>query len=214
VLEDVSFSLPSGACLAIIGPSGAGKSTIAQLLPRFWDYQQGEILLGGYDLRSYHPDDARALMSVIAQDTYIFNGTIRDNLLLAKGDASDEEIEAAARQARLHAFVEALPQGYDTLVGENGARLSGGERQRIAIARAILKAAPILLLDEPVAHLDAVTAREIMETLRALMTDRTALILAHDLHGMDFVNHVVWLEAGRLWESHVAGDGGVRASGQ
>jgi ATP-binding cassette subfamily C protein CydC len=207
VLEDVSFSLSSGACLAIIGPSGAGKSTIAQLLLRFWDYQQGEILLGGYDLRSYNPNDARALLSVIAQDTYIFNGTIRDNLLLANGDASDEEIEDAARQARLHAFVETLPQGYDTLVGENGARLSGGERQRIAIARAILKEAPILLLDEPVAHLDAVTAHEIMETLRALMTDRTTLILAHDLRGLDFVNQVLQLDGGRLREYHTANSG-------
>ncbi len=112
---------PAGGCLAIIGPSGAGKSTLAQLLLRFWDYQQGEILLGGHDLRSYNPDDARALFSVIAQDTYIFNGTIRDNLLLANGDASDEEIETAARQAQLHAFIETLPHGYDTLVGENGA---------------------------------------------------------------------------------------------
>jgi ATP-binding cassette subfamily C protein CydC len=132
---------------------------------------------------------------------------------LVVGDPGDEEIEAAARQARLHAFVETLPQGYDTLVGENGARLSGGERQRIAIARAILKEAPILLLDEPVAHLDAVTAREIMETLRALMTDRTTLILAHDLRGLDFVNHVLRFDGGRLWESHAARDGGVRASG-
>jgi ATP-binding cassette subfamily C protein CydC len=148
-------------------------------------------------------------MSVIAQDTYIFNGTIRDNLLLAKGDASDEEIEAAARQARLHAFVETLPQGYDTLVGENGARLSGGERQRIAIARAILKAAPILLLDEPVAHLDAVTAREIMETLRALMTERTTLILAHDLRRLDFVGQVLRLDGGRLREYHTASSGGA-----
>jgi len=213
-LEDVSFSVPSGGCVAIIGLSGAGKSTLAQLLLRFWDFQLGEILLGGYDLRAYNPDDARALLSVIAQDAYLFNGTIRDNILLAKGDASDEEIEAAARQAQLHAFVEALPQSYDTLVGENGARLSGGERQRIAIARAILKNAPILLLDEPTAHLDAVTAREIMETVRALMADRTTLILAHDLRGLDFVEHVLRLEAGRLRESHAARDGGVQTGGR
>jgi ATP-binding cassette subfamily C protein CydC len=191
----------SGDCLAIIGPSGAGKSTIAQLLLRFWDYQQGEILLGGHDLRSYNPDDARALFSVIAQDTYLFNGTIRDNILLAKGDASDEEIETAARQAQLHAFIETLPQGYDTLVGENGARLSGGERQRIAIARAILKDAPIWLLDEPTAHLDATTAQEMMETLRAVMSDRTTLILAHSLQGLDFVDHAIQLDAGRLVKS-------------
>ena len=208
-LEDISFSVPAGGCLAIIGPSGAGKSTIAQLLLRFWDYQQGEIVLGGHDLRSYDPDDALSLLSVIAQDTYIFNGTIRDNLLLAKGDASDEEIEAAARQAQLHAFIETLPQGYDTLVGENGARLSGGERQRIAIARAILKDAPIWLLDEPTAHLDATTAREIMETLRALTATRTTLILVHDLRGLDFAGHVLQLNAGRLRENHASSGAGA-----
>ena len=208
-LEDVSFSVPAGGCLAIIGPSGAGKSTIAQLLLRFWDYQQGEIVLGGHDLRAYHVDDARALFSVVAQDTYLFNGTMRDNLLLANGDASDEEIEAAARQAELHTFVQTLPQGYDTLVGENGARLSGGERQRIAIARAILKDAPIWLLDEPTAHLDATTAREIMEALRALTATRTTLILAHDLRGLDFAGHVLQLNAGRLRENHASSSAGA-----
>jgi ATP-binding cassette subfamily C protein CydC len=201
-LDDISFSAPTGGCLAIVGPSGAGKSSIAQLLLRFWDYQQGEILLGGNDLRAYRPDDARALLSVVAQDTYLFNGTIRDNLLLAKGDASDEEIENAARQAQLHGFVQTLPEGYDTLVGEDGARLSGGERQRIAIARAILKDAPILLLDEATARLDAVTAAEIMQTLRALMASRTTLILAHDLRGLSFADRVVWLDAGRIVEGY------------
>jgi ATP-binding cassette subfamily C protein CydC len=213
-LEDVSFSVPAGGCLAIIGTSGAGKSTIAQLLLRFWDYQQGEILLGGHDLRAYNPDDACALFSVIAQDTYIFNGTIRDNILLAKGDASDEEIEAAARQAQLHAFIETLPHGYDTLVGENGARLSGGERQRIAIARAILKDTPIWLLDEPTAHLDATTAREIMEALRALTATRTTLILAHDLRGLDFAGHGLQLNAGRLRENHASSGAGAQMGGR
>jgi ATP-binding cassette subfamily C protein CydC len=210
-LEDVSFSVPTGGCLAIIGPSGAGKSSLAQLLLRFWDYQNGEILLGGHDLGAYRSDDARALLSVVTQDTYLFNGTIRDNILLAKGDASDEEIEAAARQAQLDAFVQILPQGYDTLVGENGARLSGGERQRIAITRAILKEAPILLLDEATAHLDAVTAREIMETLQVLMTTRTTLILAHDLRGLDFVDHVLRFDAGRLVVGPAARQDSVQA---
>jgi ATP-binding cassette subfamily C protein CydC len=213
-LEDISFTVPSGACVAVIGPSGAGKSTITQLLLRFWDYQQGKILLGGHDLRAYNPDDARALLSVIAQDTYLFNGTIRDNLLLAKGDASDEEIETAARQAQLHTFIETLPHGYDTLVGENGARLSGGERQRIAIARAILKNAPIWLLDEPTAHLDATTARKIMETLRALTATRTAVILAHDLQGHDFAGHVLHLTAGRLRENHTSSGVGAQMGGR
>jgi ATP-binding cassette subfamily C protein CydC len=210
VLEDVSFNVPAGGCLAIIGPSGAGKSTLAQLLLRFWDYQQGEIVLGGHDLRSYDPDDARRLLSVIAQDTYIFNGTIRDNILLANGDASDEEIETAARQAKLHAFIETLPQGYDTLVGENGAKLSGGERQRIAIARAILKNAPIWLLDEPTAHLDATTAGEMMEALRALTATRTTLILAHDLQGLNFVDYVLQFDGGRVGKSHASSGNGAQ----
>jgi ATP-binding cassette subfamily C protein CydC len=206
-LADVSFSIPAGGCLAIIGPSGAGKSTLAQLLLRLWDYQEGEMSLGGHDLRAYRPDDARALFSVVAQDTHLFNGTIRDNILLARGDASDEEIEAAARQAQLHEFIRTLPQGYDTLVGENGARLSGGERQRIAIARAILKDAPILLLDEATAHLDAITAGDIMQTLRGLMTTQTTLILAHDLRGLDFVERVLRLDAGHMVSSSAVHEG-------
>jgi ATP-binding cassette subfamily C protein CydC len=200
VLNDVSFSVPSGGCLAIVGPSGAGKSTLLSLLLRFWEYQEGEILLGGHNLRLYRADDARALMSVVAQDTYLFNGTLRDNFLLAKADASDDEISAAARQAQLETFIEALPHGYDTLVGEHGALLSGGERQRLAIARAILKDAPILLLDEATAHLDAMTAREVMGALRALMVNRTTLIIAHDLRGLEFVEHILTLDAGRVVE--------------
>jgi ATP-binding cassette subfamily C protein CydC len=129
--------------------------------------------------------------------------------LLAKGDASDEEIEMAARQAQLHAFIETLPHGYDTLVGEDGAWLSGGERQRIAIARAILKDAPIWLLDEPTAHLDATTAREMMETLRALTATRTTVILAHDLRVHDFAGYVLYLNAGRLRESHASSVNGA-----
>jgi ATP-binding cassette, subfamily C, bacterial CydC len=208
-LEDISFTVPSGACLFVFGRSGAGKSTLTQLLLRFWDYQQGEIFLGGQDLHSFRSDDIRALMGVVAQDTYLFNGTVRDNLLLAKGDATNEEIETAARQAQLHAFIETLPDGYDTLVGENGARLSGGERQRIAIARAILKDAPIWLLDEPTAHLDATTAREIMETLRALTATRTTVILAHDLHMHDFADHVLHLNAGHRKENHASSGNGA-----
>jgi ABC-type multidrug transport system fused ATPase/permease subunit len=153
-------------------------------------------------------------LSVIAQDTYLFNGTMRDNILLAKGDASDEEIETAARQAQLHAFIETLPQGYETLVGENGARLSGGERQRVAIARAILKDAPIWLLDEPTAHLDATTAQEVMETLRALTAKRTTVMLAHDLHGLDFAGHVAYLNAGRLRENHASSGARTQMGGR
>ncbi|MFN8471142.1 MAG: thiol reductant ABC exporter subunit CydC [Anaerolineae bacterium] len=179
VLHGVSFAVPSGGRLLIVGPSGAGKSTLVNLLLRFWDYSGGSIRIGGHELREYHPDDARALLGVVAQDTYLFNGTIRDNLRLADADASDEEIRAACREAQLDEFIQALPQAYDTWIGENGFRLSGGERQRLAIARVLLKNAPILILDEATAHLDAVTERNVADALAGLMVGRTTLIIAH-----------------------------------
>jgi ABC-type multidrug transport system fused ATPase/permease subunit len=193
VLDDVSFSVPAGGRLAVVGPSGAGKTTLIYLLLRFWEYQEGSILLGGHDLRAYRADDVRAMMSVVAQDTYLFNGTLRDNLLLANADASDAQIEAAAHQAQLDTCIQALPQGYDTRIGENGYLLSGGERQRLAIARAILKDAPILLLDEATVHLDAVTEHEAMEALRQLMAQRTTIVIAHRLRGLQSVDAVLRL---------------------
>lgn len=179
VLDNVSFAVPSGGTLLIVGPSGAGKSTLVNLLLRFWDYSVGSIRLGGHELREYHADDARALLSVVAQDTYLFNGTIRDNLRLADADAGDEDIRAACREAQFDNFIQTLPQGYDTWVGENGFRLSGGERQRLAIARAILKDAPILVLDEATAHLDAVTEHNVADALARLTAGRTTLIITH-----------------------------------
>jgi ATP-binding cassette subfamily C protein CydC len=168
VLEDIHFTVPQGRCLAIIGPSGAGKTTLLHLLLRFWDVQRGQILLGGHDLRSYQPDDLYKLVSVVEQKTHLFNTTIRENLLLARPGATDEELVQAARQAQLHVFVESLPDGYETRIGEQGLRLSGGERQRIAIARAILKDAPILILDEPTVHLDAITERSVLQSLQVV----------------------------------------------
>ncbi|HEY66063.1 MAG TPA: thiol reductant ABC exporter subunit CydC, partial [Caldilineae bacterium] len=154
VLNGVSFDLPRGKRLAIVGPSGAGKSTLVNLLLRFWSYEEGEILLGGHDLRRYRQEDVRRMFAVVGQRTYLFNGTIRENLLLARPDASEEEMIEATRKAHIHEFIGSLPQGYDTWIGEHGLRLSSGERQRLAIARALLKDAPILILDEATANLD------------------------------------------------------------
>jgi ATP-binding cassette subfamily C protein CydC len=185
VLEDVSFTVPPGGRLVITGQSGSGKSTLLGLLLRFWDYQAGSIKLAGRELRDYPPDEVRAMMSVVAQETYLFSGTLRDNLLLADPEAGDDQIDFACRQAELGEFISSLPDGYDTWIGENGVRLSGGERQRLAIARSILKDAPILLLDEATAHLDAVTEQLILRALERLMIGRTTLFISHRAPGLE-----------------------------
>jgi thiol reductant ABC exporter CydC subunit len=198
VLDDVSFTVPAGRRMAIVGPSGSGKSTLVNLLLRFWEYPSGSITLGGRELCEYPPDMVRAMMSVVAQDTYLFSGTIRDNLLLVDPDATDAAIISVCRQAQLDEFVQSLPNGYDTWVGENGLRFSGGERQRLAIARALLKDAPILILDEATTHLDAVTENAVWEALDSFMIGRTTLIIAHDVHGIPSLDQVLTLDRGRL----------------
>jgi thiol reductant ABC exporter CydC subunit len=200
VLEGISFDLPKGGCLAIVGPSGAGKSTLVNLLLRFWDDEEGSITLGGHDLREYQADDVRCMMGIVPQSTHLFNGTLRDNLLIAKPDATHAELEQAIRQAQLEAFIQSLPQGHDTWIGEQGLRLSGGERQRLAIARALLKDAPILILDEPTANLDPVTEREVMQSIHELMQGRTTLIVTHRLVGLDAADEILVLRAGRVVE--------------
>jgi ATP-binding cassette subfamily C protein CydC len=167
-----------GERLAIVGPSGAGKSTVANLLLRFWEYDEGNISLGGRDLREYATEDVRSLIGVVPQNVHLFNATVRDNLLLADPDASDEDLEAACRQALLHDFIVRLPQSYDTMIGENGVLLSGGERQRLAVARVLVKGAPIVILDEPTANLDAQTERKLMESLEPFLAGRTVLVMS------------------------------------
>lgn len=198
VLNGLSFSLPAGGRLAIMGPSGAGKSTLVHLLLRFWDYQEGRIELGGRDLRSYRPEAVRRLISVVSQQTHLFNTTVRENLLMARPVATEEELIEAARQARIHDFIESLPQGYETWLGEQGLRLSGGERQRLAIARAILKDTPLLILDEPTTHLDAVVEREVRQALEPLLANRTTLIITHRPADLTLADEVVRLEAGQV----------------
>jgi thiol reductant ABC exporter CydC subunit len=199
-LDGVSFHLPEGGRLAIVGPSGAGKSTLANLLLRFWDFHEGQILLGGVDVRKYAQDDVRRVIGLISPHTYLFNATIRENLLIARPDATEEEMIRAARAAQLHEFVERLPQGYDTWIGERGVALSGGERQRIAIARALLRDVPILILDEPTANLDTVTEREVLRAIHAATAGRTILLITHRLVGLEAMDEIIVLEAGRVVE--------------
>ncbi|MBU1662578.1 MAG: thiol reductant ABC exporter subunit CydC [Chloroflexi bacterium] len=199
-LNDVSFELPEGGSIAIVGPSGAGKSTLGKLLLRFWDYSHGDIQLGGHSLMAYAQDDVRARIGVVSQRAYYFNASIRENLQIARPNASDEQIEQAARSAQIHDFIVSLPQGYHTPIGEQGMRLSGGERQRLAIARALLQDAPILLLDEPTANLDPLTEQQVLETLFALMRGRTSLLITHRLVGLENVDEILVLDQGRIVE--------------
>ncbi len=199
-LDGVSFDLPQGRQVAVIGPSGAGKSTLVHLLMRFWDYEEGSILLAGRDLREYDQKDVRRLIAVVSQQTTLFTATVRENLLLGRPDAMEAEVIQAAQQAQIHDFLLSLPQGYDTWIGEQGLRLSAGQRQRLAIARALLKDAPILVLDEPTANLDAVTERELMAALQVLMAGRTTLLITHRLVGLETAGEILVLSAGRVVE--------------
>jgi len=200
VLQNITFTLPHKHFIALVGPSGSGKSTLIHLLLRHWEYHQGQIQLGGHELREYKQDDLYKLVSVIEQDTHLFNTSIRENLLLARPEATSEEIEKAARQAQIHDFVLTLPRGYDTQVGEHGLRLSGGERQRIAIARAFLKDAPILLLDEPTVNLDAISERRVLQALRNLAVERTTIMVTHRLIELDMADEILVLQGGKVVE--------------
>ena len=205
-VREVSLELREGEKLGVVGPSGAGKSTLVSLMLRFADPQQGRVLLGGRDIRTIPLHVLRRHIAVVAQDMYLFYGTIADNLRMARPGAGPEELERAARAANIHEFIAGLPEGYDTVVGERGVRLSGGERQRIAIARAILKDAPILVLDEALSSVDAQSEAVINEALRKLMEGRTTLIIAHRLSSVIHADRILVLERGRVVEtgSHAA----------
>lgn len=214
-LRDVSFSAPAGRTIALVGPSGAGKTTMAHLLMRFWDPDAGAIRLDGHDLREYELDDLRHRMALVAQDTYLFHDTLRSNIVIARPEASEADLQHAIDRASLRDFVESLPEGLDTQVGERGMRLSGGQRQRVAIARAFLKDAPVLILDEATSHLDAVNEQAVRGALDALMSERTTIVIAHRLSTVRNADLIVVMESGRVVEtgSHaeLLGKGGLYA---
>ena len=199
-LHDISFTLPPGGKIALVGPSGAGKSTLINLLMRFWDFDGGRIELADRDIRTCRGEEVRARFSVVSQTTHLFNATLRENLLLARPHASEDDLWDVLVQAQLADFVRSLPQGLDTWAGEMGVQLSGGERQRLAIARALLKNAPILLLDEPTANLDAATERALWRDLSHLMARRSTLIITHRLIGMEQMDEILTLHRGRIIE--------------
>lgn len=200
-LNDFSLSVAPGERVAVVGRSGAGKTTIVSLLLRFFELEGGRILVGGRDARELPLAELRELVGVVAQDTYLFHGSVRDNLLLGRPEADTEALHAAAHAARAHQFISALPNGYETVVGERGLKLSGGERQRIAIARALLKDAPILVLDEPTSSVDAANEAEIQSALHELTRGRTTLVIAHRLSTVRDADRIVVLDAGRVLET-------------
>jgi len=199
-LSEVSFAVPAGSTVALVGPSGAGKTTIASLFLRFWDPDAGVVRLDGHDLREYRLDDLRRRVALVAQDTYLFNDTLRNNILLARPEAAEAEVATAVEKASLVELVASLPDGLETIVGERGAQLSGGQRQRVAIARAFLKDAPILVLDEATSHLDAVNERAVRAALHLLSRDRTTLLIAHRLSTVRDADRIIVLDEGRVAE--------------
>jgi ATP-binding cassette subfamily C protein CydCD len=199
-LKDISFSLPKGKHIALIGANGAGKTTLVNLLLRFWEYQQGSILLGGHELRGYNQDEIRRYIAVVSQNTYLFSATIKDNLLIAKPSAIEDELIQVAKQAQLYDFIQSLPNGYDTWIGEHGLYLSAGERQRLAVARALLKGASLLILDEPTANLDPVTALDLLKSIRGISQGRSTITITQDMVGLETMDEIIVLQDGSIIE--------------
>jgi ATP-binding cassette subfamily B protein len=198
VLHDVSIDLKEGSVLALVGPSGAGKTTVANLITRFWDPQEGALRLGGIDLRELPLDYVHRSISLVLQDVFLFNDTVKANIKIGDPDASDAEVESAARAAYAHEFVTELPNGYDTVIGERGVRLSGGQKQRISIARALLHDAPILILDEATSSVDPEAEHLIQAALARLVAERTVLVIAHRLSTIRQASEIVVLDRGRV----------------
>jgi subfamily B ATP-binding cassette protein MsbA len=206
ILDGIDLACAPGEVVALVGPSGAGKTTLVSLLPRFWDPDRGRVLLDGLDIRSLRLADLRSAIGVVPQDPALFSGTIRENIAYARPGASSDEVEAAARAAHAHEFVERLAQGYDTVVGERGVKLSGGQRQRVAIARAVLKDPAVLILDEATSNLDTESERLIEDALGKLLVGRTTLIIAHRLSTVRRADRLVVIDHGRIVEEGTHGE--------
>ncbi|CAM2008084.1 ABC transporter ATP-binding protein [Acanthopleuribacter pedis] len=200
VLDEVAFEVGRGRVIALVGASGSGKSTLAKLLPRFYDVSRGAIVINGVDIRDVSKSDLRALFALVTQDTVLFDDSIHNNIAYGMPDVPREDVIAAARKAFAHEFIERLPEGYETVIGESGSRLSGGQRQRISIARAILKDAPVLILDEATSALDTESEREVQQALDALMDERTTLVIAHRLSTIRKADQILVLDEGRVVE--------------
>ena len=201
VLEGISLDIPAQNVIALVGPTGVGKSTLVSLIPRFYDVTHGQILLDGRDIRELKMDSLRQQISIVLQDVFLFYGTVRENILFGRPDATEAEIIAAAKAANAHEFILDLPDGYDTMIGERGVKLSGGQKQRLSIARAVLKDAPILILDEATSSVDTQTELLIQEALERLMKGRTTLIIAHRLSTIREADKIVVLEDNRIRET-------------
>ena len=198
VIDDVSFEIPQGTTTAIVGPSGGGKTTLTNLMSRFWDVDSGHITLGGTDVREYTLDSLLANFSMVFQNVYLFNDTIANNIRFGKPDATMEEVETAAKKACCHDFISALPHGYDTMIGEGGATISGGEKQRISIARALLKDAPIIILDEATANVDPENETLLQEAIAELTQGKTIIMIAHRLKTVQGAHQILVLDQGKI----------------
>jgi ATP-binding cassette subfamily B protein len=200
ILKHVSFEIPAGKTVAVVGPSGSGKSTLARLLYRFYDVQHGRITIGGEDIREVTQSSVRRAIGIVPQDTVLFNDTVEYNIAYGRPGASREEVEAAARAARIHDFIAATPKGYETTVGERGLKLSGGEKQRVAIARTLLKNPPIVIFDEATSALDSANERAIQSELKSAAQDKTTLVIAHRLSTVVDAHEILVLESGVIVE--------------
>jgi len=198
VLHDIAFEAQPGQMVAVVGLTGAGKTTLVSLIPRFYNPTSGQVLIDGVDARKYRIRSLREKIAIVPQDAVLFSGTIADNLKYGKLDATPEQIEAAARAAHAHDFVSRLPRGYDTPVAEAGGGLSGGERQRLSVARAVLKDAPILILDEPTSSLDAISEEIVFSALKRLRVGRTTIVIAHRLSTVRDADAILVLDGGRI----------------